>query len=282
MRACLLALIVLACLPQASSGQHKLAGTFQIGACDDRPAWSSFTTIADTDDLHAAADCSRRTGMRWVLYLRASQYHPVTAHAVAVKARVDAAGLGPYLIAIADHEEWYEQVLAGALPYVTTDPAVIVPVVHAWAGKRNAEIKAVFPGVPILWITTLVNDSPAYGLWLWRPLPAGVDAIALEGYVPAGLTWAQTAGRYLAHAIATRPEPIVLITQGFSADYDPQWQAGPTPEVFAATEQALLHPRVIASWLFSWDAALLGRGFVAVKQRPDWQQAYAAAIGARE
>lgn len=264
------------------SAQTKLAGTFQIGQCEDRPGWSSFATLVDTEDFHAAADCSRRTGHRWVLFLTGSPYQPITAHALAVRTRIEAAGLRPYLLGVVDHEEWYENVLSGAWAFWTQDPAVVVPVVHAWTSARNAEIRAVFPGLPILWITTLVNDSQAAGLWLWRPLPVGVSAIALEGYVPKGRTWAQTAGVYLAHALATRPEPIVLVTQGFRIPGDPLWDVGPTG--FTETAAALQHPRVIASWLFAWDGDLWAQwaAIVGLKQRPDWQAQYVEALGVRE
>lgn len=262
----------------------KPAGTFQIGACEARPAWSTFALLVDVDDFAAAADCARRTGLRWVLYLTADPYQPVAPHVMAVKARADAAGLTPYLLALTDHEEWYERALAvpplwpiGALDStLPSDQWVIADTVHRVASHRAAEIKRVWP-LPVVWITSLVNDDRRFGAFVYRPLPTGVDVIALEGYVPSWGTWDTTAGLHLAHAIRTRPEPIVLVTQGFRWTGDPMWTRGPTEDGMAGTAAALSHPRVIASWLFTWEG--LGPTLTGLAEMPAWRAAYERAIG---
>lgn len=285
MRATLLTLLVLACLAPSVSGQHKPAGTFQIGSCDARPAWSTFALLIDGQDFDAAADCARRTGLRWVLYLTADPYAPIGPPVAAVKVRADAAGLTPYLLALTDHEEWYEQTLAipprwpiGALDSsLPADQWVITETTHRVASQRTTEIKRVWPGLPVAWITSLVNDDRRHGPFFYRPLPTGIDIIALEGYVPAGATWAQTGGRYLSHALATRREPIALITQGFRWTGDPIWAVGPTEDGMAGLAEALRHPRVIASWLFTWQG--LGPTLTGLSQMPEWRTRYEQAIG---
>ena len=281
-RACLLLMAVLASDARA---QTKLAGTFQIAGCEDRPAWSSFALLVDTEDFVAAADCARRTGLRWVLYLTADIYHPIDAHVVAVKARADAAGLSPHLLAVTDHEEWFEYTLGGYWPVGRLDPTretdiwQIAALVHAWTSLRTAAIKRHWPGLPVAWITSMVNDDRRYGAFYWRPLPTGIDVIALEGYVPAWGTWATTAGRYLAHAIQTRREPIALITQGFRWGASGDWSRGPTEDQMAGTAAALTHPRVIASWLFTWDGSLWASPMVGLRQMPEWRRRYETALG---
>lgn len=269
----------------AAAAQSKLAGTFQIGACDDRPRWSSFALLIDVDDFAAAAECSRTTGLRWVVYLTADVFLPPDAHVAAVRQRATLAGLAPFVIGLTDHEEWYEIALSptrhwrlGDLdPQKEDDIWRISSIVHAWTSARTGAIRRVWPGPPVAWITSLVNDDRRFGAFRWRPLPAGVGVIAIEGYVPAWGTWATTAGLYVSHAINTRPEPIVLVTQGFTQDGD--WSRGPTEDVMVGTASALAHPRVVASWLFTWDGDLWGGSTVGTKQRPDWQARYERAIG---
>ena len=286
------AVVALLLVTSGASAQTKLAGTFQIGACGARPSWSSFALLIYRDDFAAAAECSRRTGLRWVLYLTADPYRPIDGHVAAVKQRAQAAGLAPFVVAVTDHEEWYELTLAhpssgygwpipGLDPSRDADIWRIAEIVHAWASARHLAIKRIWPGVLTAWITSLVNDDRRYGAFRWRPLPAGVDVIALEGYVPRWGTWASTAGLHLAHAIRTRTEPIVLVTQGFRWDDGTggDWSRGPTDDQMAGTASALAHPRVVASWLFTWDGNLWAAPMVGLRQMPEWEARYAQAIG---
>lgn len=281
MRKLLLALIVLACLPQASSGQVKPVGTFELTACDARPSYVSFAMLADWRDFDEAADCAERTGLRYVLALYGvSRYEPVERHARAVKARADAAGLTPYLVGIVYHEEWYEYALTpGALPIGDLAPerdiAAIVRIVHWWVGQQHAVLGRVFPGLARVWLTGLVNDDPTHGPALWRPVPSGVEIIALETYVPTGLTWA-TPALYFSHLVATRREPIVLVAQAFVSPGDPLWGTGPTDEAVAGFGVALRHPRVIAGWLFDWKSR---PGITGLSDLPQWQRAFELAVG---
>lgn len=279
--------IVLACVLWAAPVGAKPVGTFQLSDCATSPAWSSFALLVDDQDFAAAADCSRRTGLRWVLgFYTRSAYEPIGGYARATKLRADQAGLTPFLWAIVYSEEWYEYALTpGALAIPGLDPAnpahhgPIVETVRWWVGHQHAAITREFPGVPIAWITGLVNRSRAFGDALWRPLPAGATVIALEAYAPGGHSWASTAGLYISHAINTQSEPVVLIAHAFkSADpTEPLWGPGPTEEIVDGFAAALQHPRVWGSWLFTMESrpgVLIG-----LNDLPYWKARYLQAVG---
>lgn len=278
-----LAVLLLLVLATPVSAQIKPTGTFALTACEARPAWVSFALLPDWADFDEAARCQRETGLSWVLALYGvSRYEPVGPYARAVKARADAAGLR--FLAVVYHEEWYEHAFTpGALPIGALDPAhpvdavSIVTLVHWWVGQQHATLATVFPGVPRVWLTGLVNDDRRHGPALWRPVPAGTDAIALEAYVPCGLTWDQTAGLYIRHALATRREPIVLVAQAFEAPGDPLWGCGPAAAVdgFAS---ALRQPGVWGAWLFDWKVR---PGIVGLSGLPQWRAAFDAALGVK-
>lgn len=281
-------LLVLWAVP--ASAQIKPAGTFQLSACEKAPGWSSFALLVDDQDFAVAADCSRRTGLRWVLgFYSRSPYEPIGAYARATKARADAAGLTPFLWAAVYHEEWYEAAITpGGLPIPGLDAAnpahhgQIIETVRWWVGHQHVAISAAFPGLPIAWITGLVNRSRAFGDSMWRPLPPGVSVIALEAYAPGGHTWASTAGLFISHAINTQPEPVVLIAHAFaSADpTEPLWGPGPTEEIVDGFAAALRHPRVWGAWIFTMESrpgVLIG-----LDDMPYWLGRYEQALGVRE
>ena len=285
-RAFLLLVVLLTATP--ASAQVKLAGTFALDGCSERPGWASFAMLPDWADFNEAADCSRRTGIRWVLALYGvslnapplALYH----HALAVKARADAAGLR--VLAVVPNEEHYEHAFTpGAFPLAGLDPAspadtlAIVHEVQARASLTYWIVGVVFPGVPRMWITGLFNNNPAYGPALYRPLPSGVDVLAIEAYQPAGWTWAQTGGLYVGHALATSPVPVVVIGQGFVHPGDPLWGAGPTEDAVDGFAAALRHPKVIAGMVFDWKDRANGlRGLVSL---PYWRGRFETALGVR-
>lgn len=280
------ALLVLAlCVPAAA--QPKPVGTFQLSQCEASPGWSSFALLVDNQDFAAAADCSKRTGLRWVLgFYSRSPYEPIAGYARVTKARADAAGLTPFLWATVYIEEWYEYALTpGALPIPGLDPtnpahhAPIVETVRWWVGHQHAAIRAEFPRVPVAWITGLYNESRAFGDALWRPLPPGVSVLALEAYAPAGHTWDATAGLFIRHAAATSPVPIVLIAQAFVAPGDPLWGAGPTEEIVNGLAAALRLSKVWGTWLFTMESR--ENGLIGLADLPYWRMRYEQALGVR-
>ncbi len=224
-----------------------------------RPPWASFALLPDWADFSAATGDSQRTGVKWVLGLYSpARLTPLSEVLPALMRRIDAAGLRPHLVGVVYHEEWYSAFLSGALTHVGldhTNRAHWVPAANAirwWVSEQHAAIRAALPGVPVVWLDTFVNDDLSFGPWFYRPLPDGVDTLALYGYVPTGGSWAQDVEPFLAHAVSTRPEHLVLVVQGFAGDGDPQWAAGPTPDGMAGTRRWLAHDRVIAGWVFDW------------------------------
>lgn len=280
------ALWLLAVLP--ADAQIKPVGTFAIESCHARPVWSSFAMLPDWGDFDAAAACAKTSGLRWVLALYGgSRYDPVGPHVTAVKQRADAAGLTPYLLGIVYHEEWYEYALTpGALPITGLTPEnpahvpTIVRLVHWWVGQQHETIRRIWPGLRRVWLTGLVNDDLRHGPLLWRPVPHGVDVIAIEAYAPTGLSWDQTAGLYIRHALATRSEPFVIIAQGFRVDGDPLWGTGPTDEVVDGFAEALRHPKVWGAWMFTWGDRPWA-GITGLASLPHWRQRYEQALGLR-
>jgi hypothetical protein len=283
MRRTFILLLVLLAAP--AWAQTKPVGTFQLSSCDASPGWSSFALLIDTQDFAEAADCSRRTGLRWVLgFYSRSPYEPIAAYARATRARADAAGLTPFLWAMVYSEEWYEYALTpGALWIPGLDPAnpahhaPIVETVAWWTGHQHAALREAFPAVPVAWITGLVNRSRAYGDALWRPLPPGVSVIALEAYVPTGHAWDSTAGLFIRHAAATETAPIVLIAQAFVAPGDPLWGTGPTEAIVDGLAAALRDPRVWGTWLFTMESR--ANGLIGLADLPYWHARYAQALG---
>ncbi len=240
----------------------KPAGIFwaRPGQVADRPSWAAFAALGDWEDFAAAARDAERTGIRWVLWLGSLAFStPVAPYMADVVRRIDAAGLRPWLVGVCYHEEWYSNWKGGRISVTGLDPANPthwLPAAHAihwWTGQQHAAIRAALPGVPVLWVDSFVNDDPSFGGWWFHPVPAGVDVLALEAYVPAGGAWAADVEPFLAHAVATRREPIVLVVQGFQgAASDPLWRLGPTADGAAGTRRWLAHPRVLSAWVFDW------------------------------
>lgn len=276
----------------AVAAQIKPTGVFGVASCDARPAWASFAMLGDWHDFDAAAACARTTGLRWVLALYSGAHErPARDWVPAVKARADAAGLTPYLVGLVFHEEWYEYAFANETPpnglqralagfgLDVHDPAHTVAVVDGirwWVGLQHADLAAIFPGVPRVWLTGLYNDDPRFGASLWRPAPAHTSAIALELYQPCGWTWEQTGGRYARHALATSPVPVVLVAQAFRAPGDSLWGCGPTAETIAGFAEALRHPKAWGAWMFTWGDRTNMSG---LESMTDVRAAYERALG---
>lgn len=224
-----------------------------------RPAWARFSALGDWDDFAAAARDSEATGIRWVLWLMPPHDAPIERYMADVSARIDAAGVRSWLVGVVYFEEWYTTFKGGFMPLPGIDHANpahwrrAVELIHWWTGKQIAAIKAALPGVAVVWIENYVNDDPSLGDGWYQPVPAGVDVLALEGYVPAGGSWARNVEPFLRHAVATRREPIALVVQGFrGAPSDPLWGLGPTADTAEGTRRWMAHPRVRAAWVFEW------------------------------
>ena len=223
------------------------------------PGWAQFAMLPDWADFEAAAQRSLRTGLRWVLGLYGvPRAEPILAHVTKVRRRLDAAGLLPFLVGVAYHEEWYGEWKGGRLsiPGLSpANPAHLLPAaaaIRGWCSSQHAVIRAALPGLRVVWIDGYVNDDPSFGGWWYQPVPTGVDVLALECYVHAGGTWAADVEPFLQHAVATRREPVALIVQGFQVPGDPLWSAGPAAESPGHLRRWLDHPRVLSAWVFDW------------------------------
>jgi len=257
----------------------KPVGIFSVDpAIQTCPPWAQFALLADWCDFAEAVRMSREMGVWWVLGIFSyAPDEPLAGVLPALIARIDAAGLRPYLVGVCYHEEWYGRFKGGAFDTLTTEPGMHLTeagqwkgaeLIHQWVGQQHAAIKAALPGVPIAWIDGYVNDDRAHGAWWYQPVPDHVDVLALEGYVPAGGTWAANVEPFLRHAVATRREPIVLIVQGFHAPGDALWGDGPTEDGLTGTARWMAHPRVVSAWIFDWHSRPGMRGLDVLVMQP--------------
>ena len=226
----------------------------------ERPSWATFALLPDWEDFRTAAADSQRTGVKWVLGIYSPERLTPLAETFLpnIVRRMDEAGLRPHLVGVVYHEEWSGAFLSGQMPnpyFDHTNRAHWIPAMNAikwWVGQQHAAIRAALPHVPVVWLDSFVNDDVSFGAGYYRPVPDGVDVLALYGYVPVGGSWAQDVEPFLDHAVDTRPESLVLVVQGFASANEPQWVAGPNADSIAGTKRWLAHPRVIAGWVFDW------------------------------
>lgn len=244
-------MIVAVLLADVASAQTKPIGLFDPGLAP--PAWASFGTISDTvsdDRLRDAAALCRARSFRYVLQVGYHEHPatPIGPHAARVRARLDAAGLTPCVIAMSIGEEWYEYFYAGeftrfGLP--PTNPAG-VPMIHDWLGRQHLAAKAAL-GLPVVWITTVLH--PVY-----RPEPAHVDVVALDPYVWPGQTFQTAVAPILRLAEESTTKPLVVIPQWFHVDGFER----PNPLDVAQYFQWLERPRWIALMGFTWQSRANG------------------------
>lgn len=244
-------------LGAGSAAAQKPLGVFDCGP--NPPAWAAVCTLSDLDPPHVWAEAKALSVTRGTLWLLKVGYHedlrtPIGPHAARVRARIDAYGLLPWIAGQTLNEEWYEQWLGGAW---AGEPYYFAPshpggtdIIRDWAGKQHALLKAQIP-VPVVWITTIAGH-PASS---FRPVPANVDVVAIDAYVPEGYTFETSAGPALAFSEQSTTQPLVLIPQAFEA---PGWAA--LNETLAAKYMTwLARPRWIALMAFSWrDRPALG------------------------
>lgn len=259
----------------------KALGVFGGSA---RPSWAVFQGLAHWDDFAQAAEDSRLTGVRWVLQIMTPHSQPLADVMPDLLARLESSGLRPYILAVTYREEWYGAWKSGELQIPGLDRAnlshwpIAAQAIAGWCGQQHAEIRKALPGVPVLWLDGYVNDDLSFGGQWYQPVPAGVDALALEAYVPAGGSWAQDVEVFLDHAVSTREEPIVLVAQGFQ-DEKPggMWSDGPTEESIRETERWMDHDRVIGAWVFTWASRTGCIGLADLPARVAFEQALGVA-----
>lgn len=249
-RVCVALGVSLCALLLAASASAKPLGAFDCGA--HPPAWATVCTIPDwatPAEMAHARWLSETRGLVWWLQLgyAESPVVPIGPHAARVRARVEAAGLLPYIAGMSVGEEWYEHWRAGSFAAygLTAENPAGQPIITAWLGMQHAAAKSAL-GLPVVWITTAPNNDPAIAPY--QPIPAGVDLVAVDAYVGAGGTFATHVAPVLAHAERTTPLPLVLVPQFFDA---PGWER-PTPETAALYLSWLARPRWVALVAFTW------------------------------
>ena len=252
----------------AQARPSKPIGLFGVD-CTDRPTWASFGHLAEWDDFQAAADCSRRTGMTWVVFL----FEAHSDHVEAVRTRARETGLAPYVLALSYREEPYQHVRLGlSLPRRLEDQLAARPdadivtrlnIVRDHWSAAHETIRHVWPGPLVVFVTPWINDSLHYGEPLYSPLPDGVDVLALDPYAMDAQRFADWQEIVIRYAIQTTTLPIALVPQWFT-------QPGTTiaqPRDFTADYfRWLQHPRIVALWGFLWSSR--GPGLVGLKDLP--------------
>lgn len=236
--------------------QPKPIGLFGVRC--DVPAWASFGQLADWDDFEAAADCSARTGLKWVLALHKADYD----HVEGIRARAIDKGLAPYVLALTYREEPYQHYFFGLdLPPALrialddqpdADPYARIRLVRDHWSAAHATIKAVWPGPLVAWITPFVNDYEGYGPLWYAPLPDGVDVLVLDPYASDAQSFTDWPEVAIQHAVNTTTLPIAIV---------PQWFAAPGTafsrqrvDFTAHYARWYAHPRVVAFWGFLWES----------------------------
>lgn len=207
------------------------------------PAWASFGMLADFGDFESAKRLSDERGFLWVLQMGHAEpvERPISAHAARIKARLESSGLRPYVIAVTVREEWYEHWRAGEFADKGLPPNAPwgVSVIRDWAGRQHKAVKDVL-GLPVVWVTTAANDNAA--LSPHQPIPAGVDVVAIDAYVPKGGSFAAHVAPVLEHAERATALPLVLVAQWFHA----HGYAKPKASDVAAYLAWLARPRWVA------------------------------------
>lgn len=240
--------LLVACLLVSVATAHaqKPLGLFDPGP--NHPTWASVGTISDTvsdDAFRDAAALSQSRPFVWLLQLG---YHedprtPIGPHAARIRARLEATGLLPYVVALSVGEEWYEYWLAGEFARygLTADNPAGQPMIHDWLGKQHAAAKAQIP-VAVVWITTVAGNAT------YRPVPANTDIVALDPYIPVGGSFHTSVAPILDFAEQAIPHPLVLVPQWFEAP-----GFAPVNETTAALYALRLsRPRYIAMLGFTW------------------------------
>lgn len=271
-------LMVWLMLVGVAQAQDKPMGVFNCGP--NPPAWVTLCDLksgATDAELHHARKLSEQRGIQWWFFLDVAPANtPAGPLAVAAKARLAATGLLAYVIAVSVGEEWYERLDNGEFSrFGLTFPAG-VPIVHDWLGRQHKAVFAVF-GLPMVWLTTLVNNDRSLGESLWRPVPAYTHVVAVDAYVTAGETFDSSVAPRLSHAERTTDLPLVLIPQWFYMTDGGQFRKRPTVEDAMKFRQWGERPRWIATFGFTWLSSK-GDKIVGLVEMPEIM---AAALGVK-
>lgn len=199
----------------------------------------------------------------WVLYTRGEDR--AIAWVPALWHRLKAAGLLPYIAAMAWQEEWY-----AGLPSIEAIDARC-----AFVGQQQAVLKEYFPAQATVTINAFTCPAKEFGPVYYSPEPAHTDIRGVYTYVPVGQTWESMRLEHkLRLSCGYRVGPyqlpekrVVLIAQAFRIEGDPLWGEWPAPEVQAHAARWAAHEQVIAVWPF--DKASRDGGFQGWDEWPE-------------
>jgi hypothetical protein len=250
----------------------KPLGVFDPGP--DPPAWASLGVIHDilTDaELTQCLRLSHERGMKWILFLGGRVPHnvPIGPHAAQVRARFEALGLMPWVVAYMYHEEWYEHFLEGTFTRYGYPPDYPngIELVCGWVGRQHKAATAEL-GVPAVWVTNMVNTDPSLGRGHYRPVPAHTQYVAIDAYVGPGRPF-DSIVPVLAHAETTTPLPLILIPQWFRFPSVPFFARGASVEDMEQFMLWLDRPRWVAAIGYTWSSGgHVGAEMIGLDQLP--------------
>lgn len=223
------------------------------------PLWASFALLSETHDFgwareFAAGRMVAGKPFVWVLYLEGPDAHtPVAQWAPEIRDRLVAAGVLPYVAAVAYREEWYANDNVSSVERIDAT--------HAWVSAQHAEVKRLFPAQALLSIEEFVTPretrwAPAY----YRPEFAHVDLRTVYAYVRTGETWdgllldakiAFACGDTVA-GMSLPKKPVVFIPRAFRHGEHAGWSAWPMEADDRRAEAWARRHEIIAAWPFDW------------------------------
>lgn len=248
-RACM----VLACLvaPAAAQGPAKPVGAY---GPQGAPGWVTFGTLASSvgaAELEAARARSVATGFAWIVQAGFDVAPHVYAEGPAreMRARFEAAGLWPHVIAVTWGEEWYERCHGGefAAAYGVAGPTCASGV-YDWMSAQHEALARV-TAKPVLWVTHVADRQ-------WRRVPSHTSYVAVDAYPADGQPWADHLPTLL-HSEGGTDLPLVVVPRWFRTTGPAQgagWAAtSAAPTAWAEGYAALLRrPRWVAMLGFLW------------------------------
>ena len=245
----------------------------------DAPAWiacGSLSAYASEAEMRTAAKRSRDTGFTWVLQIGHWERPDAPAYhvALAAKARAEAAGLWPYVVAVTYSEEWHERCFYGefAAYGLTANHPACPAQVYGWMSQQHAAVKAA-TDKPIVWVTHFVHPT--------RPVPQHTDYVALNPYPVDGQGF-EFVEWLIEISVDSTELPLVLVPRWFKTTgpaQGPRWEdASRDPVVFDGYARWLQHPRVVALWGFLW-ASRPEADLVGMADMPEARRALERSLG---
>lgn len=243
------------------------------------PEWAGFCVLHGWDDLRWAAQYAAGRAAAGLPFAWVYMPHTPPETWGERRAELDAAGVFPWIVAVAYREERYGK----------SETTAAVDALNAVMNHEIAALRQAFPWRAVVSIEEFFCPAREFGPVFYRP-DTHCDIRAVECYVGPGQTWASTLmdarlGLACGEMVAgyqLSPKPVVLIPQGFRGGPDSAWPEWPTADTVAHTLRWAADPRVIATWPFEWSTQRGPDGSVSWTGYQDWPERQAfAALGVR-